>query len=230
MKQDDPRALIRYAIVSVVLTAAILWTAWQARSALLLIYVASLVAIGISPLVESIERRRAPLSGRRRHFRRLPRWAAILVIYLVLIGSLVGLGMLTVPPLVQQGRDLAAALPDLTVRAQDWLIERGILAERITVRQAVEQSPVAGTDAVGTVLGAVWGVLGGLFGFITILILAFYFLVDSRNIVHAFLRLFPYSDRPRVEDACHRIVTKVSAWLGGQLLLCLLYTSPSPRD
>jgi len=222
VKQDDPRALIRYAIVSVVLTVAILWTAWQARSALLLIYVASLVAIGISPLVEWIERRRAPLSGRRRHFRRLPRWAAILVIYLVLIGILVGLGMLTVPPLVQQGRDLAAALPDLTLRAQDWLIERGILAERITVRQAVEQSPVAGTDAVGTVIGAVWGVLGGLFGFITILILAFYFLVDSRNIVHAFLRLFPYSDRPRVEDACHRIVTKVSAWLGGQLLLGLI--------
>jgi predicted PurR-regulated permease PerM len=222
VSKDDPRALIRYALAGLVLTVALAWAAWEARSALLLIYVASLIAIGLSPLVEAIERRRAPLSGRRRHFRRLPRWAAILVIYLGLIAALVVIGMVTVPPLIQQGRDLGAALPDLTARAQDWLIDRGVLRERITVRQAVEQAPVAGTDAVGTLLGAVWGVVGGLFGFITILILTFYFLVDSRNIVHAFLRLFPYTDRARVEDACHRVVTKVSAWLGGQLLLGLI--------
>jgi predicted PurR-regulated permease PerM len=216
---DDPRALIRYALVSLVLTVALVWTAWQVRDALLLIYVASLIAIGLSPLVEAIERLRAPLSGKRRHFRRLPRWAAILVIYLVLVGAIIGIVSLIAPPLVQQGREFVAAVPDLIARAQDWLIDRGVLNERITVRQAVEQSPVAGTDAVGTVVGAVWGVVGGLFGFVTILILAFYFLVDSRNIVLGFLRLFPYSDRGRVEDACHRVVTKVSAWLGGQLLL-----------
>jgi predicted PurR-regulated permease PerM len=217
--KDDPRALIRYALVGAVLTVALVWTAWQVRNAILLIYVASLVAIGLSPLVEAIERRRAPLSGKRRHFRRLPRWAAILVIYLVLVGALAGVGTLTIPPVVQQGRDLVAALPSLTERAQDWLVDRRILTKPISVREAVEQSPVKGTDAVGTVLGAVWGVVGGFFGFITILILAFYFLVDSRNIVQAFLRLFPYSDRNRVEDACHRVVTKVSAWLGGQLML-----------
>jgi predicted PurR-regulated permease PerM len=222
VSKDDPRALIRYALVGVVLTSGLVWTAYQVRSALLLIYVAALVAIGLSPLVEWIERRRAPLSGKRRHFRRLPRWAAILIIYLTLIGALVGVGALTIPPLIEQGRDFAAALPDLTTRAQRWLVARGVLTAPITVRQAVEQSPVAGTDAVGTVLGAVWGVVGGLFGFITILILAFYFLVDSRNIVRTFLRLFPYNDRPRVEDACHRVVTKVSAWLGGQLLLGLI--------
>jgi predicted PurR-regulated permease PerM len=216
---DDARALIRYALASLVLTIALVWTAWQVRNALLLIYVASLVAIGLSPLVESIERRRAPLSGGRRHFRRLPRWAAILVIYVALIGALVGVGALTIPPLVQQGREFIAALPSLSDRAQTWLVDNRILTEKLSVRDAVEQSPVGGTDAVGTVFGAVWGVVGGLFGFLTILILAFYFLVDSRNIVRAFLRLFPYSDRPRVEDACHRVVTKVSAWLGGQLLL-----------
>ena len=219
VRNDEPRALIRYALVGAVLTVALVWTAWQVRSALLLIYVASLVAIGLSPLVQAIERRRAPLSGKRRHFRRLPRWAAILVIYLVLIGALVGVGLLTIPPLVQQGQDLAAALPSLTERAQNWLVDNGILSKPISVREAVEQAPVNGTNAVGTVLGAIWGVVGGLFGFVTILILAFYFLVDSRNIVRAFLRLFPYADRTRVEDACHRVVTKVSAWLGGQLLL-----------
>jgi predicted PurR-regulated permease PerM len=72
---------------------------------------------------------------------------------------------------------------------------------------------------VSTVLAAVWGVLGGVFGLVTILIVAFYLLVDSESIVRTFVRLFPRSERARVLDACHRVATKVSAWLAGQLLL-----------
>ena len=53
----------------------------------------------------------------------------------------------------------------------------------------------------------------------TILILSFYMLTESRQIVNAFVRLFPRGERSRVQDACHRVTTKVSAWLGGQLLL-----------
>jgi predicted PurR-regulated permease PerM len=78
---------------------------------------------------------------------------------------------------------------------------------------------VGGSDAVSTVVNAVWGLIGGIFGAVTILILSFYMLTDSRQIVRAFVRLFPYIERRRVEDACHRVTTKVSAWLGGQLLL-----------
>jgi len=87
------------------------------------------------------------------------------------------------------------------------------------VREAVQQSPVGGSDAVGTVLGAIWGVVGGIFGIVTILILTFYLLVDSEALVRTFIRLFPHEERERVRDASVRVTTKVSAWLGGQLLL-----------
>jgi predicted PurR-regulated permease PerM len=66
---------------------------------------------------------------------------------------------------------------------------------------------------------SVWGFVGGVFGMLTILILAFYFLVDSDSLVRSFVRLFPWRERARVEDACRRVSVKVSAWLGGQLLL-----------
>jgi predicted PurR-regulated permease PerM len=89
----------------------------------------------------------------------------------------------------------------------------------------VEQAPVGGNDAVTTVIGAVWGFFGGLFGLITILILAFYFLLDADRIVSTFLRLFSKTERPRVADACVRVTTKVSAWLGGQLLLAAIIGS-----
>jgi len=210
---NDPRALIRYALVGFALMLALLWALFEVRDALLLIYVAALVAIGFSPVVSAIERRR--VAGRHR----LPRWAAILVIYLTLIGSLVAIGMAVMPPLVMQARELWSELPTLLHRGQQWLLDRGLLSQEISVRQAVEQTASGGTDAVGTVIGAVWGFVGGVFGILTILILAFYFLVDSASLVRTFVRLFPSGERERVEDACMRISTKVSAWLAGQLLL-----------
>ena len=213
MTHDEARSLIRYALVGLALTILLLWAFYIVREALLLIYVAALVAIGFSPVVTAIERRR--VAGRRR----LPRWGAILLVYVTLIGSLVAVGMMVVPPLVMQAREFWTELPVMLQRGQQWLIERGILSEQLTVRDAVEQTAGGGTDAVGTVVGAIWGFVGGVFGLLTILILAFYFLVDSSSLVRTFVRLFPRAERTRVEDACLRISTKVSAWLGGQLLL-----------
>jgi predicted PurR-regulated permease PerM len=149
----------------------------------------------------------------------MPRWAAILVIYVTIIGSLVAVGMLIVPPLVMQARGLWSALPMLLQRGQQWLIDRGILTEQLTVRDAVQQTTGGNSDAVSTVLAAVWGFVGGVFGLLTILILAFYLLVGSESIVRTFVRLFPRDERRRVESACRLVTTKVSAWLGGQLLL-----------
>src|SRR5262249_27442940 len=70
--------------------------------------------------------------------------------------------------------------------------------------------------------GAVQSVVGGVFGIITILILAFYLIVDAENIVRTFVRLFPSSRRVQVAEACRRISMKVSAWLAGQLLLATI--------
>jgi predicted PurR-regulated permease PerM len=210
---DTPRALIRYALVGLALTVSIAWGMYLVRGALLLIYMSTLVAIGLAPLVTAMERRGLPGA------RRLPRWGAILIIYLCFLAILVGVGVLVIPPLVAQARELWAALPDMLQRGQQWLVDRGLLSRELSFREAVEQAPGGGSDAVGTVVAAVWGFVGGVFGLMTILILAFYLMVDAENLVRAFVRLFPRTERPRVEDACRRISTKVSAWLGGQLLL-----------
>jgi predicted PurR-regulated permease PerM len=211
-RPDDPRALIRYALVGIALTVAVFWMLFLVRGTLLLIYVAALVAIGLSPIVTAIqEHPRTPP--------RMPRWAAVLVIYLLFLGLLVAVAMLIVPPLIAQARELWSEAPALLRRGQQWLIDRGLLGREISMMEAVEQAPGTKTDAVGTIVGAIWSVVGGIFGLVTILILAFYLMVDSGNIVGVFLRLFPRGRRQRVRDACENVSTKVSAWLGGQLLL-----------
>jgi predicted PurR-regulated permease PerM len=208
----DPRALIRYTLVGVALMIAFFWMLYLVRGTLLLIYVASLVAIGLSPLVVAIQRLpRMP--------KRMPRWAAILVIYVLFIVLVAGITMLVVPPLITQARALWSEVPQLLQQGQQWLLERGLITREFSVRDAVGQAPGAGSDAVGTVVSAVWSVVGGIFGIVTILILAFYLMLDAENILQTFVRLFPRGRRARVRDACEQVSTKVSAWLGGQLLL-----------
>jgi len=211
---DDSRAIVRYALAGAAFTVVMMWMLYHVRGALLLIYVAAVVAIGLSPLVSAIERREDALT---RH--RVPRWLAILTIYLLILGTLVSIGMLVMPPLAKQMRELWTAIPELVHRGQQWLIDRGLLSRELSVREAVERAPVGGGDAVNTLFDALWGLVGGVAGLITILILAFYFLLEAETLVNTFVRLFPRGKRRRVDDACRRVTTKVSAWLGGQLFL-----------
>ena len=108
-------------------------------------------------------------------------------------------------------------------RAQQWLIAKGLLSEHLTWRQAVEKADVSGGGerAVGTVVTAVTGVVGGLFGLFTILVLTFYFLVEAGRLRESLLQFFARRNRARVDAAIRDITLKVSAWLGGQLLLGL---------
>jgi predicted PurR-regulated permease PerM len=217
---DSPRALIRYTLVGLALTVFICWALWEVRDALMLVYISALVAIGLSPLVNTIERKRLMRQ-------RVPRWAAILVIYLCVIGAIVGVGILVIPPIVTQARGLAMELPRLLHQGQQWLVNHGLLTREISAQEAVQQT--AGSsgaqDTIGLVANAVWGFVGGVFGLITILVLAFYLLVDSGGLVNVFVRLFPREKRSQVQDAGRRVTNKVSAWLGGQLLLAAIIGS-----
>jgi hypothetical protein len=81
---------------------------------------------------------------------------------------------------------------------------------------------------VGTVIAAVMGVVGGVFGLITILILAFYLLLESDAIVSTFVRMFPRSERTRVEDASLRVATRLArGWAGS---CCSAPSSAPPRQ
>jgi predicted PurR-regulated permease PerM len=185
----------------------------------MLVYVSALLAIGLSPIVRAVERQKVLPVGTRR----FPRWLAILTLYLTLLVSLVGLGFAVVPPIVKQGQALLRRLPDLFARGQQFLIQRGLLDHEFTMSEALQKAPTgmlgAGGDAVSTVVGAVFGVAGGVFGVVTILILTFYMLVESETIFRRFVRLFRVEQRLRIATVSSDISVKVSAWLGGQLLL-----------
>lgn len=200
------------------MAALLTWLLFTVRSMLVTVYISALFAMGISPLVRIIERQRVVRLGHR-----FPRWLAILLIYAAIIGAIVGIASAVVPPLVQQFEELWRTLPARINQGQDFLIRLGIMTDRITLGEAVQQTPAGGAgNAAATIFGYVRNVVGGIFGFISILLLTFYMLVESREIFSFFVRLFPPLQRPRVAAVSNAVTQKVSAWLGGQLLLSLI--------
>src|SRR5215217_4562123 len=95
---SEYKPLILWTIAMLALGVVLVWAAYLVRDILLLLYVSGLFAIGFSPIVRLIERQQVLPIGSRR----FPRWLAILILYLFIIGVLIGIGFLIVPPLVHQ--------------------------------------------------------------------------------------------------------------------------------
>src|SRR5215471_19242750 len=133
-----------FAVAGVILLALALWAA---RDALLLIYISALIAMGFAPLVRNLEH------NRRSDASRLPRWFAILVIYLTVVSVFVLVALIVIPPLVAQATALWVRMPDLFNRFQRVLIRYNLMRRPITLAEAVQNAPTGATgDAVGTVL------------------------------------------------------------------------------
>lgn len=209
--------LVRWTIVAVSIGGALVYALYVVRQALLLIYVSALLAIGFSPLVRLIERQRLLVVG----MRRVPRWLAILVIYVAMLTVIAAAGFVVFPPFIKQARDFVGSLPKMFDHAEAFLVKHHVLSESVTLGEFMQQSP-GGGDVVGTVLLTVWTVLGGLFGVLTVLILTFYLLVESGSLFDGALRLVPRKRRPHAHAVSREITLKLSGWLSGQLMLAAI--------
>ena len=212
--RDFTRRMLQ-TVATVAGVAILLAVLWAAREALMLVYVSALIAMGFSPLVKLIEHPH-PSAGKRR----VPRWLAILVIYIAIVAMIVLLGLMVIPPLVAQAGALWDEIPDEFNRLQSFLIRYKLMTRRITLAEAVSSAPSgSGGNAVGTVLVAISSLIGGIFGLITILILTFYLLIEAGTMFHYLVRFVPLGRRGDVATIARQAVYKVSAWLRAQFIL-----------
>jgi predicted PurR-regulated permease PerM len=202
------RTVLTVAAVGVLLTAL-----WVAREALIVIYISALIAMGFSPLVRVIQRPRG------RQDRGVPRVLAILSIYLTVIGIFTLIGLVVVPPLIDQATTLWDRMPQHFNELQRILIRYRLMTRPVTIQEAVQNAPAGGGNAVATVFLALTSVMGGLLGVITTIILSFYFLIEGESLLRYATEFLPKRQRAHLVAAAAASVAKVSAWLRGQLIL-----------
>jgi len=190
----------------VAITIALLELVIRARSVLELIGLALFIAAGLDPVVSWLTRRR------------VPRWAAVVIVLLALAGAIGGFIAAAIPPLAAQTSNLISALPHYAHALQNHNSELGRLNAKYHLQQHLSHLlATRGSSLVGGVLGAGELVLGTLTSTLVVIVLVVYFLAGMPQIKQFFYRLAPGSRRARVILLGDEIFTKVGGFVLGNV-------------
>lgn len=195
------------------------------------------VALGVAYILDPLVDRLA---------RRMPRWAAILLLGLPVLGLVVLLLAYGIPALWNQGMDLLGRLPSLLERVAAWLeglprriglvelpgVDGAALAERV---RAVDTEMVMEmlADRRTEILDRLWsGALGVGRGVATVAtvvgyvvltpVLLFYLLRDWDRLLAGVMGLVPSRHRAPVESFGRDLDRKLAGYLRGQLTVAAI--------
>lgn len=167
------------------------------------------LAVGLEPVVSWLVRRR------------LPRWAAVTVVYLTALLLVVGFLAQAVPPLVDQATQLVVQAPSYLARAQDNSSSLGRLVDQLNLQQRLSDV-LASSTVVDSLLGAGLLVFNAITNLVLLAVLTAYFLVDLPRIRGLVYRLIPGSRRPRAILIGDEILAKVGGYVLGNVIISLI--------
>jgi len=197
----------------------LVWLLFFLKDLVLIILTAIVIASSIEPAVLWFMRHR------------IIRPAAVALVYAIIFGSLFAVAYFLLPPLIQ---DTAAFVTTLPQYLNSFNVETVIPAQLIATTQEVANvdsssliSTVREFQDIFTSTGqgafrALSGIFGGVFSFLLILLLSFYFAVQETGI-DDFLRIItPVKHQKYAISLWRRSQVKIGLWMQGQLLLSLI--------
>jgi predicted PurR-regulated permease PerM len=203
-----------------------LWALYVLASVVLVLVVAVLFAYVIAPLVKLAER---PIrfAGQPRH---LSRVAAIVLIYTLLAGCVLGGGALLLPSAIEQANDIILRAPadaqSILTWEHGWSRYYGRLRIPAELRSSIDQSmraaAAAAVDSAKGWLLAFAGALSHLPWLILVPIVAFFLLKDASNVRRAIVIALPYRDRLHGHRFFEELNATLAAFVRAQLLACAI--------
>lgn len=187
----------------------------QLTTVLIYVGVALFLALGLDPLVSWLEKK-------------LPRWAAILVVFAAVILGFAGLLVTIIPVVVDQISNLITNFPDIVTRMvnSDFVktIEQQLsgVVDFDSVAKSVTDfvsDPNNFVSLGGGILAVGAGVASGVTGATVVLILTLYFLASLRSIKRVTYRFVPASKRAGFIDVSEDITSAVGRYVVGQFSL-----------
>ncbi|MFD6055468.1 AI-2E family transporter [Agromyces sp. NPDC060279] len=187
----------------------------QLSTVILYVALALFLALGLDPVVSWMQRRG------------LPRWAAILIVFAVVIGLFVGLIATIVPIVITESTRIVNDWDRIVVAVRESQLVSWIngLTGGDSIDQAIQAigdwlSDPAHIGSLGGGLLAVGaGIAGGFTGATIVLILTLYFLASLRSMKRASARFVPASSRRAYLDVAGDITGAVGRYVIGQVTL-----------
>jgi predicted PurR-regulated permease PerM len=207
------------------LTAVVLlsgfYLLWQLRHLVVWFVMALFLATALDPPVTWLQ---------QRHIKRS---IAILLTYVGLLVAVVGLVALVLPPLIVEVRALIGFITTLAQHPGGWIGSLVDFANRYglghlvdALEEQLSELPERLAQLVEGFLLSAGGLLVGasdfVVAFITILVIAFFLLLEKERFVNAGLQLFDESQRPRVRRILNRSAGAVSGYITGNLTISLI--------
>ncbi|MEO8218951.1 MAG: AI-2E family transporter [Acidobacteriota bacterium] len=199
-------------LAAIVATVLFLWLLGTVADILLLLFVASLLALFLNAVTDALCKRT-----------RLPRRLAYMIALFGSLGAIFTLGALLVPPVVEQTRQLIGVLPDYIKAWQSWLM-------RVTERYpAMRDALPAPSEIVSQIVQQLEGTIGGvlpkvvslghvLVSMVSVLVMGIYISLYPNLYREWLIALFPPVHRDLVRDVLGDIGNTLRAWITAQLL------------
>jgi predicted PurR-regulated permease PerM len=199
----------------VALVVGLIGAAYQARSVLVLIVIAAVLALGMDPGIRMLQRRS-----------RMGRGAATAIILLTSLGFLVLFFVLVIPPIAAEVQTFAKRVPDYIEHLEDVGGPVGQLEQQFNISEQLEKladrAPDIAQDSFGTVLGVFGNIASGLFSLLTLLVLTVYFASNLPTLEDGVSSLFPPAKREEYRDLMDRATEKIGGYASGQITVCVI--------
>jgi len=219
----------RYRLILVLLSLLIIgWILYLARAALFPYILGLVLAYLLYPLVRRIDYYMPAFLKRRR----LSRPLSILIVYFLVILLIAGFMAFLVPVVANQVESLWGQREQLLTQGRN-LLDEWLVRYRTTIpegwRQTIEGnlSRAAGAigqaiqDGIGRTVTALTSTVSLIIGLVIIPFWIFYILADERAMVNAFEAMIPERIEADVRNVLSIIDDILSAYIRGQLLLCV---------
>jgi predicted PurR-regulated permease PerM len=186
---------------------AALYVLWKLRLLVSWVLVALFMALALQPAVWWLT---------RHHFRR---GLAVLVVFVVLF-AIVGVMLSTVVPmLIDQGRELVTRSPDLIERVRQWGPVRWV-DQRFQILERLQEAIRGGGGNVAQpALAAARGLLLGVTGTITVVVIAIFMLLFGDEVLQKTLGWVPPKRRQHWIDISGRMRRVVGGYVAGTLVV-----------
>jgi predicted PurR-regulated permease PerM len=159
----------------------------------------------------------------------MKRGLAIATVYLGMLGVIVALGLLLIPPIVTQVNDLADNAPKYAQDARDWVEKNKTLRkleDDYDITQKLEEEagklPSKLGGAAGLLSDVGIGIVNKLFAMITILVMTAFLLASGGRWVDEFVDAQPAARGRRLRKIFDDVAAAVSGYVSGALLVSFI--------
>lgn len=184
-----------------------IWLLYAVRDVVILFFIVLVIVAALGPLVDRMSRY-------------IPRVLSVIILSVIFLGILAAIGFLIVPPVVTEIKQIAINLPVIAAKF-------GPIYQKIQNSIGNYQQGLFNVSSqIGKITGGLYsttvGFISGLVGFLTILVLAFYMLIEQNAIKNFLNQSIPLEKKEKIVPVLKKIGEKMGSWLRGQFLLMVI--------